>query len=98
MALSPVRALKSPSVIFLAVSDSARTWCMMKCSPPNHAAARASNPTTNPLNSRWKMYISNPAGVMSKNTLPTNCIRNVENLKIFLIISPAAKIAQKSCH
>jgi hypothetical protein len=36
--------------------------------------------------------------VMSKSTLPTNCIRNVENLKIFFIISPGAGIAQKSCH
>jgi len=32
--------------------------------------------------------------VMSKNTLPTNCIRNVENLKIFFIISTDPEIAQ----
>ena len=33
------------------------------------------------------MYMSNQAGVISKNTLPTNCIRNVENLKSFFIFS-----------
>jgi hypothetical protein len=59
-----------------------RTWRKMKRSPPSHAAARASKPTTKPVHDRLVQYISTQAGAIAKKTAPTNLARKLEKLVI----------------